>query len=309
MTTQNAPSPAPRGPSVRSPRHDNTSAFRIVARGRRASPHEDVYHFLLVRPWWVFLSLGAALYLGLCLVFALLYLMVPGSITGTRPDSFEDAFYFSVQTMSTIGYGGLAPANRWAHALVTLQALSNIVLVALFTGLTYAKFARPTARVLFTDKAVIATRDGVPHLMIRMANWRHNQVVEAQLRMYVIVVERTREGEVMRRPVELRLVRDRTPIFMLTFTAMHPLDESSPLATEEQRQRRAHDGVDSVVAFTGLDETLGQQIHTRHVYSMKDIVHNARFADVLTMHPDGTREIDYSHFHEVVPLDAPVDAT
>jgi inward rectifier potassium channel len=295
--------PTPR--SIRAPRVDGNATFRIVARGRRSSPHEDVYHFLLVRSWSVFLSFGAGLYLAICLLFALLYLAVPGSVGGMRRGSLEDAFYFSVHTMSTIGYGTLVPGNRWAHVLVIVQALSNILLVALFTGLTFAKFARPRARVLFTDKVVVGPRDGVPHLMVRLANWRHNQVIEAQLRMYMIVVERTREGEVLRRPVELTLVRDRTPIFMLTFMAMHRIDGSSPLASEAQRERLMADGVDLIVAFTGLDETLGHQIHARHRYSMNDIVWGARFVDIITTTSDGTREIDYAHFHDVVPAELP----
>lgn len=291
--------------SVRAPRGDN-SIFRIVTRGRRASPHEDVYHFLLVRSWSVFLAFGAGLYLAICTLFALLYFVVPGSIGGTSQHSFEDAFDFSVQTMSTIGYGTLVPANRWAHLLVMVQALSNILLVALFTGLTFAKFARPRARVLFTDRMVVGTRDGVPHLMVRLANWRHNQVVEAQIRMYMLVTERTREGEVLRRPVELALVRDKTPMFMLTFLAMHRIDASSPLATDAQRQRLIADGVDIVVAFTGLDETLGQQIHARCTYSVKQIVWGARFVDIVSTTPDGAREIDYTQFHEVVPVELPM---
>ena len=202
--------------------------------------------------------------------------------------------------MSTIGYGSLAPGTRLAHYVMTLQAVTNIVLVALFTGITFAKFSRPTARVLFTHKAVVSMRDGVPHLMVRMANWRHNQVVEAQLRMVIIALETTKEGDVLRRPVELKLVRDRTPFFLLTFTAMHVIDETSPFFDKERVEKYRADRADLIMSFSGLDETLGQQIHARHVYAIDDIVWGAHFSNVLTILPDGAREIDYTQFHEIV---------
>lgn len=291
--------------SIAPPKRTSQSIFKVIARGQAWRPHEDVYHFLLVRPWSAFLAVAGGLYFLACIVFALLYMAEDGAIANARPGSFEDAFFFSVQTMSTIGYGGLAPATRWANSLVTLQAILNIVLVALFTGITFAKFSRPTARVLFTDKAVVAMRDGVPHLCVRMANWRHNQVIEAQLRMYVVMVETTREGDTIRKPVELQLVRDRTPVFLLTFTAMHRIDASSPFFDKATREKMRADKVDLIMGFSGLDETLGQTIHARRAYTMDDIVWGAQFANVLTMLPDGTREIDYRVFHEIERQELP----
>lgn len=291
--------------SVAPPKRTTQSIFKVIARGQAWRPHEDVYHFLLVRSWSAFLGVAGGVYFAACVLFALLYLAEPGAIANARPGSFEDAFFFSVQTMSTIGYGGLAPATRFANVLVTVQAILNIVLVALFTGITFAKFSRPTARVLFSDKAVVAMRDGVPHLSVRMANWRHNQVLEAQLKMYVVLVETTREGDTIRRPVELKLVRDRTPVFLLTFTAMHRIDESSPFFDRTTLAKMRADKVDLIMAFSGLDETLGQTIHARRAYSMDDIVWGGQFANVLTMLPDGTREIDYRVFHEIEPQSLP----
>src|SRR5262249_27446636 len=151
--------------------------------------------------------------------FALLYMSAPGSVLNARDGSFEDAFFFSVQTLATIGYGVMSPGTRFGHIVVTLEALTGILGVALITGLTFAKFARPTARALFTEKAVFSRRNGVPHLMFRMANWRRNMVVEAQLRVILPAEEKTAEGETMRKVTELALVRDRTPMFSLTWNA------------------------------------------------------------------------------------------
>src|SRR5262249_8474492 len=141
---------------------------------------------------------------------------------------FEDVFYFSVQTLATIGYGTMAPATRYGHVIVVLEALVGTLGVALVVGVTFAKFARPTARVLFSERIVCTLRDGVPHLVFRLANWRGNMVVEGQLRVFVLMVEKTSEGDTIRVPRELPLVRDRTALFALTWTPMHRIDRQSP---------------------------------------------------------------------------------
>jgi len=235
-------------------------------------------------------------------VFASAYLARPGSIANARPGAFEDAFYFSVQTIATIGYGGMHPATRYAHLLVVFEALTGILGIAVITGLTFTRFSRPSARVLFSNRVTLTPRDGVPHLMFRMANWRRNRIVEARLRIIMLVTERTREGEVLRRQIDLPLVRAETAIFFLTWTAMHRVDEASPFfgtgAMEALRAKRA----ELFLALTGFDETIGQTIHARREYALGDIVVGVRFADVLTLNADGSRQIDYRKFHDVVPL-------
>jgi inward rectifier potassium channel len=180
--------------------------------------------------------------------------------------------------------------------------------VALVTGLTFAKFSRPTARVLFANRAVIGPRDGVPHLMFRMANWRHNTILEAQLRFILLVEERTQEGQTWRRPVELPLVRDRTPLFGMTWTALHCIDEKSPFYGADALDRLRESKAEIYLSLLGIDETFAQTVHARHGYKLTDIVQNAFFSDVLTIADDGTRVIDYSGFHDVVLIEpvAPV---
>jgi inward rectifier potassium channel len=267
------------------------------------APHLDLYYFVLKRSWPEFFVLAGAAFLLTNALFALLYLVQPGSIVNARPGSFEDSFYFSVQTLATIGYGGMMPATRYAHLVVTFEAMIGVLSIALITGITFTRFARPTARFIFSDRIVLARRDGVPHLMFRVANARHNQIVDAQMRIVLLVNERTREGEMLRRQLDLPLVRDRTAVFFLTWTAMHVIDAASPFhgsgALDRLRERKA----ELFLGITGLDETIGQMIHARHNYKLEDIVENVRFTDVLTLHPDGTREIDYRKFHDVVPLD------
>jgi inward rectifier potassium channel len=278
------------------------AAARVRAVGVERAPYKDLYHFVLSRSWPEFFVLVTLGFLLVNTVFALLYLVQPGSVANARPGSFEDAFYFSVQTLATIGYGGMYPASRFAHLVVTFEALTGIMSVAVITGITFTRFSRPTARVLFADKIVMAPRDGVPHLMFRLANWRRNQIVEARLNVMLLVTERTREGEMMRRQIDLALVRDRTAVFFLSWTAMHVVDERSPFHGPGAIDRLREQKAEIFVGLSGIDETIGQMINVRRGYNIDDVVPNARFADVLTLHPDGTREIDYRKFHDTIPL-------
>jgi inward rectifier potassium channel len=236
------------------------------------------------------------------MLFAWLYLAEPGAVTNVRPGSFEDAFYFSVQTLATIGYGGMSPASRYGHLIVAVEAIVGILMVALITGITFTRFARPTARVLFSDKVVISPRDGVPHVMLRMANWRRNRIVEARLSAVLLVTDRTREGDVMRKQIDLPLVRSKTNVFFLTWTAMHLVDEKSPFHGPDALERLRFQQAELYLGLTGLDETIGQTIHVRKQYTLDDIVPGARFADVLLTTEDGRRVIDYRKFHDVVEL-------
>ena len=288
--------------------------MNVRTRGQRVTFFEDTYHNVLAMPWWRFFAYTAAAWIGINLLFALIYAASPGCIAGAAPGSVEDAFYFSVQTLATIGYGAMSPATRFGHGVVVAEALVGTLGVALVTGVTFAKFARPTARVLFGAKAVIQTRDGVPHLVFRIANWRGNMIVEGQLRLMLLAMHVTKEGDKMRIPIELPLVRDRTALFALTWQPMHRIDEKSPFYGGESAMRtlREHKG-ELYLSFSGFDETSAQQVHARHRYALDDVVLNARFADVLHIDDDGTRNIDYAHFHDIEVLgaddDLPWDAT
>src|SRR5215470_3710182 len=153
-----------------------TTAITVRTIGRRAGAFGDIYHFVLDRSWPQYILLLAGAFFFVNVLFALVYCLDPGGVSHTRPGSLEDCFYFSVQTLATIGYGEMAPADRFCHIVVVVEAITGTISVALIAGITFAKFARPTARFLFADKIVVGPRDGVPHLMFRMANWRHNQV-------------------------------------------------------------------------------------------------------------------------------------
>jgi inward rectifier potassium channel len=275
---------------------------RIRTRGRRASPFDDVYHSILTAPWPVFAFGVLALLTAGNALFAVLYLLDPGCIANARPGSFEDAFFFSVQTLATIGYGAMAPSNLYGHVVVTIESFVGVLTTAVVTGLTFAKFARPTARIRFSERCVIGPRDGVPHLAFRLANFRHNAIVEASARVTLLVTEVSREGESLRRPYDLPLVRAQNSLFRLSWVVMHAIDEASPFHGEGALERLRGKDAQLFVTVVGLDEALGQTVHAQGFYALDAITPNARFADVLSREPDSTVTIDYSRFDEVVSL-------
>lgn len=276
------------------------SGREILSIGLRQSPLRDAYHSLLVAPWRVFFALVLVAYLGANLVFAAGYLALGDAIEEARPGSFADAFFFSVQTMATIGYGKMAPRGLGGNLLVTVEALFGLLGLALVTGLVFAKFSRPHAMVVFSRNAVVTSFDGVPSLLVRMANERGNQIAEAQAHLVLLRNERTPEGEVVRRIHDLRLRRSQSAFFAFTWLVVHPITPDSPLHGETEESLRAKD-VDLVASMTGLDETLSQSVHARHAWTPGQILWGKRFVDVLVPTDDGRRAIDYRRFHDVEP--------
>ncbi len=276
---------------------------RVVTVGLEASPWRDAYHRLLTMSWPRFFALLVAAFLVVNGLFAAGYLAAAGGIDGARPGSPSDAFFFSVQTLATIGYGRMSPRSLAANLLVSVEAFSGMIGLAVTTGLVFARFARPTARVLFSRVAVVRPWEGVPSLMIRMANARGNQIAEARVKVTLLREDRTAEGETTRRFHDLRLVRSESPAFAMTWTVIHPIDASSPLFGETAESLRGR-GADLTVSFVGIDDGLAQSVHARHAYAAEDLVWNAKLADILAFQADGTRVVDYRRFHVVEPLGA-----
>jgi inward rectifier potassium channel len=267
--------------------------------GLKRTGVRDAYHYLMTIPVvWLLLVLVSA-YLVANAGFALLYLSIPGSITNARPGSFADAYFFSVQTMATIGYGALLPGGLAGNIVATAETVVGMLTVALSAGVVFARVSRPTARMMFSEVAVIGKRNGVPHLMFRVANQRRNQIVEAQIQVAVVRRELTTEGEEVRRFHDLRLERNRTPVFALSWTVLHPIDQASPLYGATRDSLKDGD-VEIICSITGIDETFAQPVHARFGYAVEDIRWNTRFADIMLRRADGSRAIDYTHFHETV---------
>lgn len=276
--------------------------FQIAGLGAWYSYWRDPYHLLLTIPWSGFLVIIAVLYIIINTIFALAYLAGGDCVENAKPGYFLDFFFFSVQTLASIGYGAMYPKTTYAHTIVTIEAMVGLVGIALMTGLAFARFSRPTARIMFSRVAVITPYDGVQTLMFRTANQRRNLILEAQMRVYLMRDEVTAEGETMRRLHDIKLIRQQTPSFTLTWSAMHVIDQSSPLygmSAESLIQTNST----IVVSVSGIDETVAQVVHARHQYSARDILWNYRFVDIIHQTADGHRYIDYQHFHNVVFLD------
>jgi inward rectifier potassium channel len=254
----------------------------------------DLYHRGLTMPGWILFLQLTAVYFAANLVFATLYWLDPSGIANSRADHFGDYFFFSVQTMATIGYGLMAPQSVYANVLVTLEALLGLTGFALAAALMFARFSRPTARVLFSDVAVIAPFEGVPTLMFRVANQRRNQIQEARLRVDLVRDEISSEGIKMRRFYELPLVRARNPIFALTWMVMHRITLDSPLA--------GFDGdpagyFELIVTFSGIDESFAQTINARHSFIAPEVLVDHRFLDIVNLTQEGTRDFNFTCFH------------
>ena len=265
---------------------------------------DDLYHQLLAAQWrWLLLTV-LGVYLGMNVVFATLYLLGGDCLENARPGSITDAFFFSVQTMATIGYGKMVPRTPYANVVVSVEALFGLVSTAMATGLMFAKFARPSARVMFSENALIVTRDGVRSLVFRMANARGNQIVEAGLHVTLLRSETTIEGERVRRFHDLALVRATNPIFILSWTAVHPISRTSPLH-DLTPERLAEWDAAFIVSVVGMDETSGQTVHARHSYAASDVRWGERFVDIIEVMPNGTRRMHFARFHDTQPeLDA-----
>ncbi len=257
----------------------------------------DAYHVLLTMTWPRFLGLIATVYLLLNTLFAFLYLADPNGVINARPGDFDDHFFFSVQTLGSLGYGVMAPRGLYANLVMTLETFVGLFNLAIATGLMFARFSRPTARIMFSQIAVVAPFEGTPSLMFRAANRRRNLVIEAEVSVSLMRNITTSEGVVMRRFQDLNVVRARTPMFILTWQVIHPIDSASPLYGETA-QSLLQQQAEIVVVMRGTDETVASTIHARASYTPDQLRWGRQLRDIFSFDPDGRRVIDFTHFHE-----------
>lgn len=258
----------------------------------------DPYHLMLMIPWSVYLILITVSYIALNLLFAFIYWVGGDCIANAHQDSFLDMFFFSVQSLASIGYGVMYPKTIYANTIVTAESIVGLIGIAMMTGLSFARFSKPTARILFSQVAVITNHNNQPTLMFRAANERTNLILEAQITCCIFRDEITFEGKSMRRIYDLKLVRNQTPNFMLTWTVMHPIDELSPIygmTSDDFKQTNTR----FIIILSGIDETVSQIVYARHVYKPNEILINKNFVDVIFHTNEGNRYINYNFFHDV----------
>ena len=285
-----------------------SAEMRVRAKGMPRRSLADSYHQLLRTTWPRLIGLLVAIFITANLVFAALYTLdADGIATSQGPavnSLYLKMFFFSVDTVATIGYGNMYPISGFANFLVVIEVIFGILFTAFATGIAFARFSRPTARILFSKVAVVQA-NGVeaPLLMFRAANQRHNLIFEAEVRVSVLLDEVVL-GTTYRRFQDLKLERASNPLFTLSWTIMHRIDEDSPLHGW-LAQRCVPGEVDVVVVVvSGVDAHSGQLIHGRWAYSAHDIRWGHRLVDILQRLPSGERQIDYGRFHDTEPLPA-----
>ena len=261
----------------------------------------DIYHLVLTLTWPQFAFMILGVYLCINLIFAGLYLLGGNCVAELVPGSFTDHFFFSVETLATVGYGHAYPATLYGHCVATLEILVGLFGLAVLTGLIFVRFSRPTARIRFSSVAVLAPFDGVPTLMIRLANLRHHAMVEADFRLLLMRSEVTKEGEDVRRFYPLRLQFDHLISFPAALTVRHVIDETSPLhgLTAEDLKLTDSRMLASIVC---TDPVIQARVQTQTEYVHEQIAWNRQFAEIYTEDEIGRYTVDYSKFNDTVEL-------
>jgi inward rectifier potassium channel len=259
----------------------------------------DLYQWLLRMRWPEFAAFILGLYLAINLLFSILYYLGRPCINGMQ--SFSDAFFFSIETFATVGYGHLYPESLYGHTVATLEIMVGMFGMAVITGLIFIRFSRPTARVMFSSRLVVSNFDGHPALMLRVANLRHQAMAEAEFRIMLIRDEWVKEGEMMRRFYPLKLQFDRLITFPVALTIRHMIDESSPLQgmTEEDFQKCDARFMASIVC---IDTVIPASVQSQHHYTWRDLHIGKRFVEIYTDLDDHRIAVDYGLLHEVEPV-------
>jgi inward rectifier potassium channel len=308
MSTFKHPSKNPRHSHPRPAAHKPVGR-RIVKLGTREVITEgivrpifhDLFHHFMTVSWPRLFATLATFFFVFDLLFGLLYYLVPGCIANLNPPGFAGDFFFSVETLATVGYGEMHPATLYGHLVAMVEIFIGLMSLALITGLMFARFSRPRARFLFTKNAVVRPIAGKLTLIFRAANERQNVVQDASACLRMLRNEVTAEGYRIRRIVDLPLLRSQHPTFALGWTIMHVIDEASPLSLETAESLSDSKTV-FVLSLSGTDENTGQILMARGEYSCTDIRWNSTFRDILEEAPDGTIHVDYGKFHDIEPL-------
>lgn len=264
----------------------------FLTRGLDQSFWTDAFHNSMSVSWPAFFGGFGLYFVVMNLIFASLYWLGGDSIANARPGSLTDLFFFSIETLATVGYGDMHPANVYGHSIATLEIFTGMSTLAVFTGLIFARFSRPRARVIFAEAMTMAQHEGQTMLMARFANGRRSSVNEARAEVWLIYSEATVEGPGYRRFRQLALQQPRNPIFAFSWTLFHVVDKTSPLFGLGPDALEAMDAF-FVVLFVGLDDVSGQNINVRKGYSWRDVRFGEIFADILSAGENGVPHIDY----------------
>ncbi|MDB5462963.1 MAG: potassium channel protein [Phenylobacterium sp.] len=263
----------------------------------------DPYYLVLAMRWPTFIASVLLVFLVANLAFATLYWLAPGSVANAHPGAFGDAFFFSVETLATVGYGVMTPASTYGHIVATAEIFVGMFLTALATGAFFARFARPQSRLVFSEVGVIAPYEGRQALMVRVASRRLQGISEPRARISYLRDQAVGELR-FRRFDELKLVRDNIPVLSLSWTLIHPIDEDSPLFGMSDA-RLAAEAPTLMVSVAGFDEAISSTVNDRKTYDPEDIRFGHVFTNILRDLPGGFVELDITRIHETTPIETP----
>ncbi|HEX7922069.1 MAG TPA: ion channel [Bradyrhizobium sp.] len=271
----------------------------VVTEGLELSFWADISHRCMTASWPAFIGGAAMVFISFNAVFALLYWLGDHPIANVPDGQYVDYLYFSIETLSTAGYGDMHPQTHYGHFIATIELFTGIFSMSLMTGLIFARFSRPSARLLFADNPVISDHEGQLTLMIRLANERHNIIANATARLWLFKNGVSKEGMPYRRFYELPLLRSESPALALSWTLFHVIDQHSPLYGLDAAEL---DAVNAGLGLfvSGLDDVAAQTVHARKSYEHSDIRFGHRYAEILQATDDGRLRIDYSRFHETI---------
>ena len=257
-------------------------AVELVKRGATRYDFSDPYHIAIEMSWRGFALAFVGIELGINFVFALLYLASPGCIANVRPGSFSDAFFFSIETLATVGYGTMAPATLYGHSISAIEIVCGMVFTAIMTGLLFVRFSKPRPKILFADQAVVTSHDCSPTVMVRIANGRMTLLTNAMVRLGVVLLEESAEGHSLRSLHDLVLSNASLSLFPLTWTVMHEIDETSPLAGYNAEQFKESDAR-LFLTIEARDNALGAAIHDMHIYTAGEVLFGMHYAEAVTV--------------------------
>ena len=271
----------------------------VITEGLNLSFWADISHRCMTASWPSFIGGAALVFIAFNAVFAVLYWVGDQPIANVPGGLYIDYLYFSIETLSTAGYGDMHPQTHYGHFIATIELFTGIFSMSLMTGLIFARFSRPSARLLFADTPVISDHEGQPTLMIRLANERHNIISNANARLWLFKNTVSKEGQQFRRFYELPLIQNESPALALSWTLFHGIDENSPLYGLNAEDFEAIN-ISLVVVVSGYDVVAAQTVHARKSYEHPVIRFGHRYAEILGTTDDGRLRIDYGRFHETV---------
>lgn len=281
---------------------------------RRAGEHRswlaDAFHSLVTMSWTKFILILLAAFLGVNILFAIIYLLVgiehlAGIVALTPLERFGEAFFFSTQTLTTLGYGRISPVGFAASFIAAIESMLGLLGFAMATGLLYGRFSHPDAKLLYTDNAIIAPYRGGRGLMFRTANGRRTQLIEAEANVMLARNEQA-SGKVLRKYYRLPLELTRINYLALNWTIVHPINESSPLFGKSIEEINDADS-ELLVMIKAFDETYSQTVYSRTSYKAHQFIWGVKFSSMASVGDDGVTVLDLDMLNEYESAELPVE--